>query len=34
MIQTREAMELFLAPAGEPPEPLDFVGVQTVTVGE
>ena len=30
----REAIELVLETAGEPPEPLDFVGVQTVTVGE
>jgi predicted RNase H-like HicB family nuclease len=34
MIRTREAIELVLETAGEPPEPLDFVGVQTATVGE
>ena len=34
MVRTREAIELFLETASEPPEPLDFVGVQTVTVGE
>jgi len=34
MVRTREAIELVLETAGEPPEPLDFVGVQTVTVGE
>jgi len=32
MIQTREAIELLLETAGEPPEPLDFVGDQTLTV--
>jgi len=32
MIRTREAIELLLETAGEPPEPLDFVGDQTLTV--
>jgi len=30
----REAIELCLEAEGEPAEPLDFVGVQTITVGE
>ena len=34
MARTREAIELLLETAGEPAEPLDFVGVQTLTVGE
>ena len=34
MVRIREAIELFLETTSEPPEPLDFVGVQTVTVGE
>jgi predicted RNase H-like HicB family nuclease len=32
MVRTREAIELCLEVQGEPPEPLDFVGVQRVTV--
>ena len=34
MARTREAIELTLEEEGEPAEQLDFVGVQTVTVGE
>ncbi len=34
MERTREAIELCLEVEGEPTEPLDFVGVQTITVGE
>ena len=34
MDRTREAIGLCLETNGEPPEALDFVGVQTVTVGE
>ena len=32
MIRTREAIELLLETASEPPEPLDSVGDQTLTV--
>jgi len=32
MSRIREAIELCLEVQGEPPEPLDFVGVQRVTV--
>jgi predicted RNase H-like HicB family nuclease len=32
MARVREAIELCLEVQGEPPEPLDFVGVQRVTV--
>jgi predicted RNase H-like HicB family nuclease len=32
MARIREAIELCLEVQGEPPEPLDFVGVQRVTV--
>ncbi len=28
----REAIELYLEVQGEPPEPLDFVGVQRITI--
>ena len=34
MERIREAIELCLEAEAEPPEPLDFVGVQTITVGE
>jgi predicted RNase H-like HicB family nuclease len=34
MERTRVAIELCLEIEGEPTEPLDFVGVQTITVGE
>jgi predicted RNase H-like HicB family nuclease len=33
MVRTREATELCLEAQGDKPEPLDFVGVQKVTVG-
>ena len=33
MARIREAIELCLAVQGDKPEPLDFVGVQKVTVG-
>jgi len=32
MTRIREAIELCLEVQGEPPEPLDFVGVQRVTI--
>jgi len=32
MERTREAIELCLEVQGEPPEPLDFVGVQRITI--
>jgi len=32
MVRVREAIELCLEVQGEPPEPLDFVGVQRITV--
>ena len=32
MTRVREAIELCLEVQGEPPEPLDFVGVQRLTV--
>jgi len=34
MVRIREAIELCLEAGDEPPEQLDFVGVQTITVGE
>ena len=33
MARTREAIELVLEEQGEPAEQLDFVGVQTISVG-
>ena len=33
MARTREAIELVLEEEGEPAEQLDFVGVQTISVG-
>jgi len=33
-VRIREAIELCLEVEGAPPEQLDFVGVQTITVGE
>jgi len=32
MLRVREAVELCLEEQGAPPEPLDFVGVQRITV--
>lgn len=32
MERIREAIELCLEVSGEPPEPLDFIGVQRITV--
>ena len=34
MQRIREAIELCLQAEGEPAEPLEFVGVETITVGE
>ena len=34
LLRIREAIELCLEVEGEPAETLDFVGVQTITVGE